>query len=49
MKPVGVKQSTYIDFNKENNKEDSNFKVGEHIRISKFKKVTYQIGVKNFL
>ena len=37
MKPVNVKLSIYIDFNKENNKEDPKFKVGDHVRISKYK------------
>ena len=34
-KPVNVKSSTYFDLNKENNKEDS--KIGEHVRVSKYK------------
>ena len=33
MKATDVKSSTYIDFNKENNKEDPTFEVGDHIRI----------------
>ena len=37
MRAVDVKSSTYIDFNKENNKKDPNFiKVSDHIRISKY-------------
>ena len=36
IKPVDVKSSTYIDFNKENYKEDHKFKVGDHVRISKY-------------
>ena len=35
MKSVDVKSSTYIDFDKKNNKEDPKFKVGTHVRISK--------------
>ena len=35
MKPVDVKLSTYIDFNKRNNKEDPKFKVGDNVRTSK--------------
>ena len=31
MKPVDVKPSIYINFNKENNKEDPKFKVGDHV------------------
>ena len=37
MKPANVKSSTYIDFNKENNKEEPKFKVGYHVRTSKYK------------
>ena len=33
MKPVNEKLSTYIDFNKENNKEDPKFSVGDHANI----------------
>ena len=39
MKPVDVKPSMYIDFNKENNKEGPKFKVGDHVRISKYKNI----------
>ena len=35
MKPVDVKDNTYIDFNKEANDKDSKFKFGNHARISK--------------
>ena len=38
MKPVDVKSSTCIDFNKESNKEDPTFIVCDHITISKYKK-----------
>ena len=33
MKPVGVKDNTYIDFKKDVNDKDSKFKVGDHVRI----------------
>ena len=39
MKPVDVKSSTYIDFDNNNNKEDPKFKVGDHVRISKYKNI----------
>ena len=39
MKPVDVKLGMNIDFNKENNKGGPKFKVGDHVRISKYKKV----------
>ena len=33
MKPVDVKNNTYIDFTKEVNDQDPKFKVGYHVRI----------------
>ena len=36
MKPVGVKNNTYIDFKKEVNDK---FEVGDHVRISKYKNI----------
>ena len=39
MKPVDVKTSTYIDFNKEDTKEGPKFEVGDHIRTSKYKTI----------
>ena len=37
MKPIDVKSGTYIDFDV-NNYKDSKFKVGDCVRISKYKK-----------
>ena len=39
MKPVDVKDITYIDFKKEVNDKDLKIKVGDHVRISKYKNV----------
>ena len=39
MKPIDVKDNTYIDFKKEVNDENSKFKVGDHVRISKYKNI----------
>ena len=39
MKPVDVKDNTYIDFNKEVNDKDPKFKIGDHVRISKYKNI----------
>ena len=44
MKPVDVKDNTYIDSmelhgSKEVNDKDPRFKVGEHVRISKYKNI----------
>ena len=38
MKPIDVKDNTYIDFGKEVNYNDPKFKVGDHVRISKSSK-----------
>ena len=47
MKPLNVNSSKYIDFHKKNNKEDPNFKVGDHVRISKYKSI-FAKGYKLF-
>ena len=39
MKLVDVKDNTYIDFKKEFNDKYPKFKVGDHVRISKYKNV----------
>ena len=39
MKPVDVKDNTYIDFKKEVNNRDRKFKVVDHVRISKYKSI----------
>ena len=39
MESVDVKPSVYIDFNKENNKEGPKFKVGDNVKISKYKNI----------
>ena len=36
MKPVDVKDNTYINIDKEVNDNDPRFKVGDHVRISKY-------------
>ena len=39
MKPVDVKDNTYINFEKEVNNKDPKFKIGDHVRISKYKNI----------
>ena len=39
MKAVDVKDNTYIDFEKEVNDKDPKFKVGDYVRISKYKNI----------
>ena len=50
MKPIDLKDNTYIDSIKEVNDKDPKFRVGDHVRISKKKtfllKDILQIGLK---
>ena len=39
MKPVDVKDNTYIDSSQEVNDEDPKFKVADHVKISKYKNI----------
>ena len=39
MKPDDVKDNTYINFKKDVNDEDPKFKVGDCVRISKYKNI----------
>ena len=39
MESVDVKDNNYIDFKKEVNDKDPKFKVGDHVRISKYKNI----------
>ena len=39
MKPIDVTSDSFAEYNEESNEKDSKFKVGDHVRISKFKNV----------
>ena len=39
MKPIDVNDNTYINIDKERNDNDPKFKVGDHVKISKFKNI----------
>ena len=39
IKSVGVKSSTYIDFNKKSNKRNPKFEISDHVRISKYENI----------
>ena len=47
MKPVDVKDNTYIDFKKEVNDKDPKFKVSDHVRISKYKNIFAKVYTPN--
>ena len=53
LNPIDVKDNTYVNIEKEVNDNDPKFKVGYHVRISKYKnffaKGYTQIGLKKFL
>ena len=39
MKPKNVQDNSFTEYNEESNEKDPKFKVGDHVRISKFKNV----------
>ena len=39
LKPVDVKDNTYINFEKEVNDKDPKFKIGDYVRISKYRNI----------
>ena len=39
MKPIDVKDNTYVNIGKEVNDKGSKFKFGDHLRISKYKNI----------
>ena len=49
MKPAEVNSGTYIDFNKENIKGKPKFEVGDHVKISKYKRFSKRISFKLIL
>ena len=48
VKPVDVKDNTFIDFKKEVNDKDSKYKVGDHVRISKYKNIFAKVYTPNW-
>ena len=39
MKPIDVKNDSFAEYNEESNEKDPKFKVGDHVRISKYKNI----------
>ena len=37
MKPIDVKSDSFAEYNEESNERNPKFKVGDHVRISKYK------------
>ena len=48
MKPVDVKSNTYINFSKEINDGNPKFKIGDIVRISKYKNIFAKDCVPNW-
>ena len=48
LKPIDVKDNTYIDFKKEVNDKDPKFKVGDHVRISNYKNICAKGYIPNW-
>ena len=48
MKPVDIKSNTYINSSKEINDKDSKFKIGDTVRISKYKNIFAKGYVPNW-
>ena len=38
MKPINATSDSYAEYNEDSSKKDPKFKVGDHVRISKYKK-----------
>ena len=39
MKPIDVTSNSYTEYNEDSNKKDPNFKVGDHVKIWKYKNI----------
>ena len=48
MKPADIKDNTYFDFEKEINDKDPKFKIGDHVRIFKYKNIFAKGYVPNW-
>ena len=46
MKPIDVMDNTYVDFTKEVNDKEPKFKVGDHVKIYKYKNIFARIHIK---
>ena len=52
MKAIDVKYDSYVEYNEESNERNGTFKIGDHVRIAKYKDILKDIlliGQKKFL
>ena len=47
MKSIDVKSDVYAKYNEDPNEKDQKFKIGDHVRISKYKKNCKRLIKKN--
>ena len=48
MKPINVKKDSFAEYNEESNEKDPKFKVGDHVRISKYKNIIAKAYAPNW-
>ena len=48
MKPINVTSDSYADYNEDSNEKDPKFKVGDHVRISKYKNISAKGYTQNW-
>ena len=39
MKPIDVKSDSFVEYDEESNEKDRKYKIGDHVRISRYKNV----------
>ena len=49
MKPIDVKSDSYAEYNVDSNDKDPKFKIGDHVRISKYKNIFAKRYTPNWL
>ena len=48
MKPIEVTSDSYAEYNEDSNEKDHKFKIGDHVRISKYKKIFTKVYTKSW-
>ena len=48
IKPINAKKNYFAEYNEESNEKDPKFKVGDHVRISKYKNIFPKVSAPNW-
>ena len=48
MKPINVKIDYFAEYNEDSNEKDPKFKVGDHVRISKYRNIFAKVYCPNW-